>query len=87
MAKMQWMQQISWNHLLQIGELQLIGTTTLKEYRKHIEKDSALERRFQTVIVEEPNPEKATDILMRYKKILWGIPQGKNFKWSDSPNS
>ena len=37
------------------GEIQLIGTTTLKEYRKYIEKDSALERRFQQVLVEEPN--------------------------------
>lgn len=37
------------------GELRLIGATTLDEYRKHIEKDSALERRFQTIIVPEPN--------------------------------
>ncbi len=37
------------------GELHLIGATTLDEYRKHIEKDSALERRFQTIIVAEPN--------------------------------
>ncbi len=37
------------------GELRLIGATTLDEYRKHIEKDSALERRFQTVLVNEPN--------------------------------
>ena len=37
------------------GEVQLIGTTTLKEYRKYIEKDAALERRFQQVLVEEPN--------------------------------
>lgn len=50
------------------GELQLIGTTTLKEYRKYIEKDSALERRFQTVIVDEPNPEKAADIICGIKK-------------------
>ena len=50
------------------GEIQLIGTTTLKEYRKYIEKDSALERRFQTVLVEEPNIEKATDIICGIKK-------------------
>ena len=37
------------------GEIQLIGTTTLREYRKYIEKDTALERRFQQVLVEEPN--------------------------------
>lgn len=36
------------------GEIQLIGATTLDEYRKHIEKDAALERRFQPVTVEEP---------------------------------
>ncbi len=39
------------------GEIQLIGTTTLKEYRKYIEKDTALERRFQPVLVEEPTVE------------------------------
>ncbi len=50
------------------GEIQLIGTTTLKEYRKYIEKDSALERRFQTVMVDEPNVDKATDILCGIKK-------------------
>ena len=50
------------------GEIQLIGTTTLKEYRKYIEKDSALERRFQTVIVDEPNIDNATDILCGIKK-------------------
>ena len=37
------------------GELRLIGATTLDEYRKHIEKDSALERRFQPIVVKEPN--------------------------------
>src|SRR5574344_1842344 len=41
--------------LLSRGEIQIIGATTLNEYRKYIEKDSALERRFQTVIVEEPS--------------------------------
>lgn len=50
------------------GEIQLIGTTTLKEYRKHIEKDSALERRFQTVMVDEPNADSAADILCGIKK-------------------
>ena len=50
------------------GEIQLIGTTTLKEYRKYIEKDSALERRFQPVIVEEPNIDDATKILEGIKK-------------------
>ena len=45
------------------GELQTVGATTLDEYRKHIEKDSALERRFQPVYVEEPNIEDALSIL------------------------
>ena len=50
------------------GEVQLIGTTTLKEYRKYIEKDSALERRFQQVLVEEPNVEDSIGILEGIKK-------------------
>ena len=50
------------------GEIQLIGTTTLKEYRKYIEKDTALERRFQQVLVEEPNIEDSIVILEGIKK-------------------
>lgn len=50
------------------GDIQLIGTTTLKEYRKYIEKDSALERRFQPVLVEEPNIDDTTKILEGIKK-------------------
>ena len=50
------------------GDIQLIGTTTLKEYRKYIEKDSALERRFQPVIVDEPNIDDTIDILNGIKK-------------------
>jgi ATP-dependent Clp protease ATP-binding subunit ClpA len=45
------------------GEIQVIGATTLTEYRKHIEKDSALERRFQPVIVDEPSIEESIEIL------------------------
>ena len=45
------------------GEIQLIGATTIEEYRKYIEKDAALERRFQTVTVEEPDEEQAVAIL------------------------
>ena len=45
------------------GELQLIGATTREEYRKYIEKDAALERRFQSVVVEEPTEEEAIKIL------------------------
>ncbi|WP_313073906.1 ATP-dependent Clp protease ATP-binding subunit [Lacrimispora sp.] len=49
------------------GELQLIGATTIEEYRKYIEKDSALERRFQPVTVEEPSEEAAISILRGLK--------------------
>lgn len=45
------------------GEIQLIGATTIEEYRKYIEKDAALERRFQPVVVEEPTSEQALEIL------------------------
>ena len=50
------------------GEIQLIGTTTLKEYRKYIEKDSALERRFQQILVEEPNIDDSIKIMEGIKK-------------------
>ncbi|HHW71038.1 MAG TPA: ATP-dependent Clp protease ATP-binding subunit [Clostridiales bacterium] len=46
------------------GEIQIIGATTIDEYRKHVEKDAALERRFQPVMVEEPSKEEAIEILM-----------------------
>ncbi len=49
------------------GEIQVIGATTLNEYRKHIEKHSALERRFQPVIVDEPSIEESIEILMGIK--------------------
>ena len=50
------------------GELQVIGATTLDEYRKHIESDAALERRFQPVIVEEPSVEETIQILHGIRK-------------------
>ena len=53
--------------LLSRGEIQVIGATTLNEYRKYIEKDSALERRFQSVIVEEPSIEDTIEILRGLK--------------------
>ena len=53
---------------LSSGEIQLIGTTTLKEYRKYIEKDSALERRFQPLLVEEPSIDDSIKILEGIKK-------------------
>lgn len=49
------------------GEIQVIGATTFNEYRKHIEKDAALERRFQPIKVEEPSIDETTDILVGIK--------------------
>jgi ATP-dependent Clp protease ATP-binding subunit ClpC len=50
------------------GELQVIGATTLEEYRKHIESDSALERRFQPVMIDEPSIEETIEILRGVKE-------------------
>lgn len=50
------------------GELQMIGATTVEEYRKYIEKDAALERRFQPVMVEEPSVERTIEILKGLRK-------------------
>jgi len=62
------------------GELQCIGATTLTEYRKYIEKDSALERRFQTVRIEEPTVEQTVKIL---KGISERYEQHHNVKYTD----
>ncbi len=51
------------------GEIQLIGATTIEEYRKYIEKDAALERRFQPVTVEEPSVDESIQILMGLKRL------------------
>jgi ATP-dependent Clp protease ATP-binding subunit ClpB len=56
--------------MLARGELHMIGATTLTEYRKHIEKDAALERRFQPVLVEEPSVEDAISILRGLRERL-----------------
>lgn len=56
--------------LLARGELHMIGATTLDEYRKHIEKDAALERRFQTVLVDEPDVEDTVSILRGLRERL-----------------
>src|SRR5205085_3130204 len=56
--------------MLARGELHLIGATTLDEYRKHIEKDPALERRFQTVLVDEPSVEDTISILRGLRERL-----------------
>ena len=67
------------------GEIQCIGATTLKEYRKSIEKDSALERRFQSVIVDPPSPEDTLKILEgiapKYEE-HHGVLYGKELLWS-----
>ena len=51
------------------GEIQILGATTINEYRKYIEKDAALERRFQPVVVEEPSSEETVDILKGIKHL------------------
>ena len=58
------------------GELRAIGATTLNEYRKYIEKDAALERRFQIVYVGEPNVEDTIAILRGLKERYESAPQG-----------
>jgi ATP-dependent Clp protease ATP-binding subunit ClpA len=55
------------------GEIQVIGATTFKEYRKYIEKDAALERRFQPVTIEEPSLKEAEEILMGVKGYYEGF--------------
>jgi len=55
---------------LTTGEIQIIGATTVEEYRKYIEKDRALERRFQPVIVEEPTVEQTIEILKGLRKVF-----------------
>ncbi len=55
------------------GEIRVIGATTLKEYRKHIEKDSALERRFQPVKIEEPSVSDTVNIIKGIKKYYEGF--------------
>ena len=52
------------------GELQLIGATTINEYRKYIEKDSALERRFQPVTIDEPSEEESVAILKGLRSVM-----------------
>ena len=58
------------------GELQCIGATTLDEYRKYIEKDAALQRRFQEVIVREPTVEETVEILKGLRDALRGSTTG-----------
>ena len=62
------------------GELQCIGATTLDEYRKHIERDAALERRFQPIVVEEPTVEETIEILQGHPRALRGAPQAEDHR-------
>ena len=62
------------------GELQCIGATTLDEYRKYIEKDAALERRFQPVMVEEPTLEQTIEILFGIRERLRAPPPGQDHR-------
>ena len=64
--------------MLARGELHCIGATTLDEYRQYIEKDAALERRFQPVMVEEPTVEDTISILRGLKGTVRGIPWSKD---------
>ncbi len=63
-----WMQEICLKPMLARGELHCIGATTLDEYRQYIEKDAALERRFQPVMVDEPTVEDTISILRGLKE-------------------
>ena len=56
------------------GKLQVIGATTVKEHRQYFEKDPALERRFQPVVVDEPSPKAAVQILQGLKVCLSTVP-------------
>ncbi len=62
------------------GELQTIGATTLDEYRKYLERDSALERRFQQIRVEEPTIDQTVEILTRSTRPLRAAPQGADHR-------
>ena len=61
--------------MLARGELHCIGATTLNEYRQYIEKDAALERRFQPVMVNEPTVEDTITIFKRLKGKIRALPQ------------
>ena len=71
------------------GEIQCIGATTLDEYRQYIEKDGALDRRFQKILVEPATPEEAVEILTQHQGPLRGAPQRdlRRGARSNSPSS
>ena len=65
------------------GELHVIGATTLDEYRKNVEKDPALERRFQPVLVREPTVDETIEILQRPQRPLRGVPPRPHLRRGD----
>ena len=67
------------------GEIQVIGATTFTEYRKHIEKDAALERRFQPVTVAEPSIDDSVKILEGIRPLLRGVPPASVIPRRDVP--
>jgi hypothetical protein len=67
--------------LLARGEIDCIGATTFNEYREYIEKDRALERRFQTVLVGEPTVEDTITILRGLKERFRGLPWRLDHRW------
>ena len=69
--------------MLARGELQCVGATTLDEYRQHIEKDAALERRFQPILVGEPTVEETIAILTGPARQVRGAPQGEDHRRGD----
>ena len=73
--------------MLARGELHMIGATTLDEYRKYIEKDAALERRFQPVFVDQPSVEDTISILRGLRRSTKRITAfaSKTLRWSPLP--
>jgi ATP-dependent Clp protease ATP-binding subunit ClpB len=69
--------------MLARGELHCIGATTLDEYRKHIEKDAALERRFQTVLVDQPTVEDTISILRGLRERYENAPRRAHQRFGD----
>ena len=65
------------------GELHVIGATTLDEYRKNVEKDPALERRFQPVLVREPTVDETIEILHGLQGPLRGVPPRADLRRGD----
>jgi ATP-dependent Clp protease ATP-binding subunit ClpC len=68
------------------GEIQCIGATTLDEYRKYIEKDGALERRFQTIMVEPPSKDETVEILKGLRDVRGAPPRADHRRGAAPPS-